>query len=412
MTLTVTGSSGSADRLEQLTLEESQPADPALPVDDLAFGARLAGRYVTHWTHPDPGLSLTIDEGWWVSDTLTAVSFGPLTETGTQTCDPLGKVVVLEGTYDPLEQSVVPVDDLTETLQADPRFNVSAVSPTEVGGFSATRIDALLNIDAVDLAWRTCGFGVRMYAIGASNLNDPAYRWVWLPAHSNLSFWVVHVASSDVLIAVSYEDPGSRLLDGMEEVITSVEFHRPREPVMTRTLHTEFGAIEIFNGTARLHSLVDWTVGRFVASGMGSPGVSSVTFSADVECREQGYAGGFAETSGGGSQLSLCFGEERPESLARPTLLHEFAHAWLAAHPGEDTRTRFLELFDLTTWYPSGSGPLRAGVEYASDLIAWGLLGEPERPARLSDLSCETLVGAFRLLAGVEPLTDPAGCDR
>lgn len=97
MTLTVTGRSGSADSVEQLTLEESQPADPALPVVDLAFGARLAGRYVTHWTHPDPGLILTIDEGWWVSDTLNAVSFGPLTEAGTQTCDPLGRVVVAAG---------------------------------------------------------------------------------------------------------------------------------------------------------------------------------------------------------------------------------------------------------------------------------------------------------------------------
>ncbi len=412
VTLTVTGSSGARVRREvQLMLTESQPADLPPPLVELAFGASEAGRYVTNWTHLEPGLSLTIDDGWWVTDTVTAVDLGPLTDWGRRTCDPLVTIVVLQGIYDPVEQRMVPFDDLAETLLDDARFDVTAVSLTEVGGYHATRIDGTLNPDRVEPGWRFCGYGIRMFAIGASNLNDPAHRWVWLPASSNLSFWVVRVEASDVLIAASHEEPGSRLLGEMEEVIGSLEFQPRREPVPTRTLHSKFGDIHIRNGTPRLHSLVDWSVGRFVESGMGSPGVSTVTFSADVACHEQGYAGGFTEVSGLGSQVSLCFGEERPGSLARPTLLHEFAHAWFAIHLGEETRARFLTLFGLETWYPSRPGPPQAGVEYASDVIAWGLLDRPDVPARLSDRSCETLLVAFRLLTGAEPLTESGGCD-
>ena len=412
-TLTVKGHSGGwARRLEQLTLEESQPADTGRATVELAFGAHQAGRYSTNWTHEDPGLSVTIGDGWWVTDTLTSVSLGPLTERGSELCDPLARIVVLQGIYDAVEQKMMPVGDLTETLQADAPINVGAVSPAEVGGYSATRIDGTINLDQVELGWRFCGFGVRMFVFGSSDLNDPSYRWVWLPALTNLSFWVVPVEASDVLIAVSYEDPEQRVVDEVEAVVASLEIHPPREPVKTRTLHTQFGPIEVFNGTAKLHSLVDWLVGRFVESGMGSPGVSEVVFAATEKCHERGYAGGFTEVAEAGSHVWLCFGEERVDSLARPTLLHEFAHAWSATQIDEETQTRFLALFGLATWYPSGFGLPQVGVEYAADVIVWGLLEEPGLPARFSDLSCEVVGSGFRLLTGAEPLTDPASCDR
>ncbi|MDR9451060.1 MAG: PKD domain-containing protein, partial [Acidimicrobiia bacterium] len=296
VTLTVTEPGGvSAVHLEQLTIEEPVRADPGQPVEELSYGATEAGQYVTNWTHHTPGLSLTIGDGWGVADTLTAVEVGPLDKWGNRTCNPLARIVVLQGIYDPVQESMVPFNDLTDTLQEDGRINVISVTPTEVGGFSATRIDGTLNRDGLDLSWRFCRAGVRTFAFGTSDLDDPAYKWVWLPALSNLSFWVVHVESSDVLISLTHQDSDERLLEELEAIIASLEFHLPREPVSTRTLHSEFGDIEIFNGTARLHSLVEWSVGRFSGSRLGSPGVSGVTFSADVECRERGYAGGFTE---------------------------------------------------------------------------------------------------------------------
>jgi PKD repeat protein len=400
------------EHTEPLILEASDPVQADPPVNELAYGASEAGRYVTNWTHIPPGFSLTIEDGWGLADTVTAVEVAPLDEWGRRTCDPLARIAVLEGIYDPVEGSIVLIDDLTKTLREDDRLNLTTVSTTEVGGFPATRFNGTLEMEKVDLSWRFCGPGVPMYAIGATNVDDPAYRWIWLPALSNLSFWVVDVGNTDVLIAVAHNDQGQRSLVELETVIASLEFHPPREPVPTRVLHSEFGDIEIFNGTPRLHSLVEWSIGRYSGSRLGSPEVSRVAFSAGAQCHERGYAGGFTETAEVGSVVTLCFGEEQPEYRARQTLLHEFAHSWLEAHRDDEVREEFLSLLDLAAWYPSGPGSPDAGVEYACDVIAWGLLGEPDLPLRFADRSCGTLSEAFRVLSGGEAVTDPTICNR
>jgi hypothetical protein len=398
------------EHTESLTLEASDPVHRVPAVSELAYGASEAGRYVTNWTHVAPGFSLTIEDGWGVADTLTAVDVAPVNEWGRRTCDPLARIAVLQGIHDPVERGIVSIDDLAETLRADGRLNLTAETATEVGGFSATRLDGTLDMEKVDLSWRFCGPGVRMYAIGATNVDDPSYKWVWLPAQPKLSFWVVDVEDTDVLIAVAHDDPGQGSLEEMEAVIASLEFHPAREPVSTRILHSEFGPIEIFNGTPRLHSLVEWSVGRYGGSRLGSPEVSRVTFSAGALCRERGYAGGFTEIAEFGSAVTLCFGDEQPEYRARRTLLHEFAHSWLEAHRDEEAQEDFLSLLDLAVWYPSGPGSPDAGVEYACDVIAWGLLGEPDLPLRLADRPCGILTEAFRLLTGGEAVADPTVC--
>jgi hypothetical protein len=410
-TVAVTGA-GRAAYSASLTLDEPEPADPVLPVQELAYGSSGGGRYVTNWTHRAPGLSLTIVDGWGIADTLTGVDVGPRDAWGNRTCNPLVRITVPQVVLDPTTGVMVPTDDLEDALRNDARFSLVAETSAKVGGFPATRFDGTLNLDKVDLSWRFCGPGVRTFAIGAADLGDPSYKWIWLPAQSNLSFWVVHVEASDVLVAVAHLDLDEPGLAEVEALVASIEFHVPRDPVLTRTLHSEFGDIEIFNGTPRLHSLVDWSLGRYSGSGLGSPGVWRVAFSADVECHERGYAGGFTEIPESGAHVRLCFGDEQPESQARRTVLHEFAHAWLEANRDDRVRTEFRSLFGLEAWYPAGSEQPAAAVEYAADVIAWGLLGEAELPRRLAGRSCESVKRAFLLLTETKPLTDPAVCDR
>ena len=84
----------------------------------------------------------------------------------------------------------------------------------------------------------------------------------------------------------------------------------------------------------------------------------------------------------------------------------------MEAHGDQEARSEFLAELDLAAWYPSKPGPPEAGVEYAADVIAWGLLGESDLSRRLADRTCDTLGDAFRLLTGAEPPTDPALCNR
>jgi hypothetical protein len=50
------------------------------------------------------------------------------------------------------------------------------------------------------------------------------------------------------------------------------------------------------------------------------------------------------------------------------------------------------------------------GVEYAADVIAWGLIEEPIDMVRIGRPSCDELSAAFRLLTMVEPLRSDTEC--
>jgi hypothetical protein len=49
-------------------------------------------------------------------------------------------------------------------------------------------------------------------------------------------------------------------------------------------------------------------------------------------------------------------------------------------------------------------------VEFSAEVMAWGLLADPPRMARIGAPSCDVLLGAFRILTGANPAHDDDTC--
>lgn len=386
--------------------------EPSAPeVIELDYQASEAGHYVTRWNHPEPAIEFTMEDGWWAADTLTSLYVGSLSEAGRSTCDPMVRVVAPRAWFDSEQGVMEPIDDVVDSVTSDSRIRVESVESTSLGGRPAERIEATIDEDDLDARWRSCGTQpMRMFAAAAFDSADPAFRWIWLPATSpHLTLWVVDVEGRDMLVVGSLSDPSSR--EAVDALVATIRFSMTPEPDLTRTLHSPLGVIDIYSGTPKLHAWTDWAASRFVAAGLGSPQVTSVTFSASVACRERGYSGGFTETTNGAVAVRLCFGEERTDAVARQTVLHEFAHAWLIA---AELDTSFVQLvidgLDEALGEPREHATLPRATELAADLIVWGLHDGSTVPPSFGGASCSSLASAYRLLTGADPLTEPDGC--
>ncbi len=85
---------------------------------------------------------------------------------------------------------------------------------------------------------------------------------------------------------------------------------------------------------------------------------------------------------------------------ARATVLHELAHAWMIDRVSDATRAGLLELSGRKTWGDDNVPWPERGVEYAAEVITWGLLDDVIPMVRLRTPPCEELAAAFELLTG------------
>ncbi len=90
--------------------------------------------------------------------------------------------------------------------------------------------------------------------------------------------------------------------------------------------------------------------------------------------------------------------------LGEVTVLHELAHVWRAEYLTEQHKQVFLDARGLSAWWDPSVPWAAQGTEHSAEIIAWGLAEESYPLVRVPDAECETLIEAFRLLAGAEPM--------
>jgi hypothetical protein len=173
------------------------------------------------------------------------------------------------------------------------------------------------------------------------------------------------------------------------------------------------GMIEVRNGTPTLVGLFEWGLGRFAERGLPPPIINTVTFEPSRSC--EGLSGRVID-DGTARNLYVCIYDSdvctnaetctSPAPSARITVLHELAHAWMLDHVDGGTVDDILALSNRTTWDDRGAQWSDRGVEYAADVMAWGLLDEALPMVRIGAPPCTELAAAFTLLSGAQPVSD------
>jgi len=147
-------------------------------------------------------------------------------------------------------------------------------------------------------------------------------------------------------------------------------------------------------------ALVDWAVDRFEQAGLALPALTISIHETRSACA--GSAGLFYW--GPPPRVELCAVETPSGSGARMIVLHELGHAWAELTSDQAARDRFLAVRSLDTWRDSSVPTGRWGQEQAAEILAWGLMDQPVRLARIHDADSDDLAAAFEALAGQPPL--------
>jgi hypothetical protein len=192
----------------------------------------------------------------------------------------------------------------------------------------------------------------------------------------------------------------------------------PSDEAVTGVVRTAAGQeVAIHNGTPRLEALVLEGLARYSAAGITEPLLDSVTFEPSRGC---GGVSGRVADDDGARDLFLCIYErdlcagnttcQVPLLSVRVAVLHELGHAWTLDQVTDDTRAALLDLSGRETWRGENVPWAQRGVEYAAEVLAWGLAEEAIPMVRLGAPPCEELTAAFELLTARTPLRDPADC--
>jgi hypothetical protein len=182
----------------------------------------------------------------------------------------------------------------------------------------------------------------------------------------------------------------------------------PSDQVATGSIETSGGAsIEVRNGTPTLVDLFQWGLGRFAERDLSPPRVDAVTFEPSRSC--EGRSGRLLD-DGTMRNVYVCMYDSdvctgastcvAPGTAAQVAVLHELAHAWILDYVHHDTANGILTLSGRTAWDDLDVPWIERGVEYAADVIAWGLIDQTLPMARLGAPPCPELAAAFTLLTG------------
>lgn len=162
--------------------------------------------------------------------------------------------------------------------------------------------------------------------------------------------------------------------------------------------------------------LLDWAFSRYRAGGLAEPIVSTIHFGPDAPGCEQ--VSGWTKILDD-VEIAICIAPDRlclPGSdgelatWSKLCVLHELAHAWLAVNVGAETEAVFLDHVGLEQWLTTEDTPWHErGVEYAAEVVAWGLMETRLPIIRLGGPPCEHLRLAYMTLTGNEPLVTCQG---
>jgi len=192
----------------------------------------------------------------------------------------------------------------------------------------------------------------------------------------------------------------------------------PSDEVVTGTFATSGGQrVAVRNGTPLLETLVAWGFGRFSLAGLPEPRIDSIVFEPSRSCQDRS---GRVLDDGVARELFVCIYETEvcngtdecavPATSARLTVLHELSHAWMIDQVAPETEAQLLELTRREAWNDLDVPWIDRGVEYAADVLAWGLIDERLTMVRLGAPPCQELVAAYQLLTGTSTPPIGAGC--
>lgn len=242
----------------------------------------------------------------------------------------------------------------------------------------------------------------------------------WMAALTlNAEHEIVHELRYSALESLRACDAPADLADGWW---TGRDLPRAFGERVTGALDTRAGSVEIRNGTPSSDALVQWAFDRFATAGLPAPTVASIRFDPfDARCTS--FAG-YADWGDGMTSILICFdstgigpprlrpGAETSDDLDEPStptrghlVLHELSHAWLVDHTDRDTREAFVTTMGLDTWNDPETAWSERGVEWAAEVLVWGVEGLERLPINLGSPPCQTITTGYHILTGSEPVT-------
>lgn len=200
---------------------------------------------------------------------------------------------------------------------------------------------------------------------------------------------------------------------------TGLSLPPPSDQVVTGTLTTPSGReIDVHNGTKVLEDLLMWGLGRYQSAGLPEPRMDTVTFQPSRRC--EGRSGRVLD-DGNRRELFVCMYEsdvctrlerpcDSPATAVRVAFLHELGHAWMIDNLTDEMEQHLLEISGRDVWDDHDVPWVDRGVEYAADVLAWGLLEEPLAMVRIGAPPCIELAAAYGALTGEAPPRGSASC--
>jgi hypothetical protein len=200
---------------------------------------------------------------------------------------------------------------------------------------------------------------------------------------------------------------------------TGLPLPPPSDQIVTGTVTTPGGhGIDIHNGTKALEDLLAWGFGRYESAGLPEPRMDTVTFQPSRRC--EGLSGRVLD-DGNRRELFVCMYEsdictrierpcETPATAVRVAFLHELGHAWMIDNLTEEMEQNLLEISGRDVWDDHDVPWVARGVEYAAEVLAWGLLEEPLTMVRIGSPPCTELVAAYEAITGNPPPRGSTSC--
>lgn len=213
----------------------------------------------------------------------------------------------------------------------------------------------------------------------------------------------------------SFDECGSHLPEGWW---SGLGLPGPSDERMTGLIETIDGfLIDVHNGTPVLEELVVSGLDRFADAGLERPRLDSVTFEPSRRCEARS---GRLLQDEASRDIFLCIFESdicpgdgecvEPSLGLVSNVLHELGHAWILDNVGAEARDQLLEISGRRVWDDLDVPWSERGVEYAAEVIAWGLLPDPPPMVRIGRPPCRELELAFQALTQADPLVRAGTC--
>jgi len=147
-------------------------------------------------------------------------------------------------------------------------------------------------------------------------------------------------------------------------------------------------------------ALAEWALTRFDRAGLVLPPLVLSFYDDRADCADNFGL----YRSGAPVRVDICgFNWDRFVTMAKKTVLHELAHAWIGHTLSETAQENFLDLRGLNTWGDDEFPWAEQGSEQAAEILAWALMDEGLELTKFKSADPAALSQAYRHLTGSLP---------